>query len=85
MEDIARYASKILVMNNAQVFCYEDTAEVFKKADEISKMGLSVPQITRVVNELRRKGINLKGDIFTVEAAKNSILQYLEEKGEVEC
>mgnify|MGYP000776875236 FL=1 len=45
MEDVAKFASKILVMNDSKVFCYDKTAEVFKRSEEISSMGLSVPQI----------------------------------------
>ena len=81
MEDIARYANKILVMNKSKLFCYGDTAEVFKRADEISKMGLTVPQITRVINELKNRGINIEDEVYTVKYAKDVLLKYLSEKG----
>ena len=55
MEDVAKFASKILVMNDSKVFCYDKTAEVFKRSEEISSMGLSVPQIARVFNILKNK------------------------------
>lgn len=80
MEDIARYANKILVMNKSQIFCYGMTAEVFKRADEISKMGLTVPQITRVVNELKNRGIHIEDEVYTVKYAKEILLKYLSEK-----
>ena len=66
MEDVARYASKILVMNKSEIFCYEKTSDVFKQSDEIEKIGLSVPQITRVFNLMRKKGICL---LYTSDAA----------------
>lgn len=80
MEDVAKHASKILVMNNAKVFCYDETPKVFRKAEEISKMGLAVPQITRVFNALKQKGYDIAEDVYTVEYAKKKFLQYLQDK-----
>lgn len=81
MEDIAKYASKLLVMNKAKIYCYEDTDKVFAKAEDISAMGLSVPQIARVVNQLRARGIDLGDDVYTVERAKQRVLERLQAKG----
>lgn len=82
MEDVAKFADKILVMNKAQVFCYEDTPEVFKRAGELTDIGLSVPQITRVFNRLKQSGIDIRTDVYTTEFAKKTILEYLEKRGE---
>lgn len=75
MEDVARYASKILVMNKSEVFCYDNTAEVFKRSLEIEKIGLDVPQITRVINLLREQGVDIDKDIYTVKYAAEKILE----------
>lgn len=80
MEDIAEYTTKLLVMNNAELFCYDDTPKVFSRADEISEIGLAVPQITSVFRELRKKGFDFNGDAYTVEAARNLILDYVRKK-----
>ena len=80
MEDVAKTCSKILVMNNSELFCYDDTVNVFKRADEISAMGLAVPQITRVFNRLKEEGIPIKDDIYTVDYAKNILLDLLAKK-----
>lgn len=82
MEDVAKYADKILVMNKARVFCYEDTPEVFKRAEELTEIGLAVPQITRVFNRLKQSGIDIRTDVYTTEFAKKTILEYLEKRGE---
>lgn len=82
MEDVAKFADKILVMNKAQVFCYEDTPEVFKRSEELTEIGLSVPQITRVFNRLKQSGIDIRTDVYTTEFAKKTILEYLEKRGE---
>lgn len=82
MEDVAKFADKILVMNKAKIFCYEDTPEVFKRADELTEIGLAVPQITRVFNRLKQSGIDIRTDVYTTEFAKKTILEYLEKRGE---
>ncbi len=83
MEDVARYASKILVMNKSEIFCYGKTSDVFKQSDEIETIGLSVPQITRVFNLMRKKGIDIENDVYTVKYAKEKILEYLKSGGKL--
>ena len=83
MEDVARYASKILVMNKSEIFCYGKTSDVFKQSDKIEKIGLSVPQITRVFNLMRKKGIDIENDVYTVKYAKEKILEYLKSGGKL--
>ena len=82
MEDVADTVKKILVMNKAQIFCYDDTEKVFAKSDEIIKMGLNVPQITRVFNRLKQAGVDIKEDIYTVDYAKKTLLSLIN-KGRV--
>lgn len=81
MEDVAKFADKILVMNKAKVFCYEDTPDVFKKADQLAEIGLAVPQITRVFLRLKQSGIDIRTDVYTTEFARKTVLEYLEKRG----
>lgn len=83
MEDVAKFASKILVMNNSKVFCYDKTAEVFKRSEEIADMGLSVPQITKVFNMLKEKGISFDNQVYTVKYAKELMLNELKKRGKI--
>jgi energy-coupling factor transport system ATP-binding protein len=80
MEDIAKNVSKILVMNESKLFCYDDTIKVFHRSEELVSMGLAVPQITRVINRLKAMGIDIKDDVYTVGYAKKVILEMLEQK-----
>ena len=80
MEDVARFAQKILVMNKGEVFCYDTPPAVFARADEIAAIGLSVPQITKV-SMLRSRGIDIRGDVYTIEFAMKTINEYLAAKG----
>lgn len=81
MEDVAKLATRILVMNKSKVFCYDEPPAVFSRADEITAMGLDVPQITKVFNTLKQKGYKIADDVYTVEYAKRKFLRYLEDKG----
>ena len=81
MEDVARFAQKILVMNKGEVFCYATPPAVFARADEIAAIGLSVPQITKVFSMLRSRGIDIRGDVYTIEFAMKTINEYLAAKG----
>ena len=79
-KDIAKNVSKILVMNESKLFCYDDTVKVFHRSEELVSMGLAVPQITRVINRLKAMGIDIKDDVYTVGYAKKVILEMLEQK-----
>ncbi|MBP3266850.1 MAG: energy-coupling factor transporter ATPase [Ruminococcus sp.] len=80
MEDIATFADKILVMNKAKLFCYDDTVNVFARADEISEIGLDVPQITKVFGELKRRGLDFGKEVYTVGYARDLLLRSLKER-----
>ncbi|MGN1305513.1 MAG: energy-coupling factor transporter ATPase [Oscillospiraceae bacterium] len=79
MEDVARFATKILVMNHAKIFCYDTPPKVFMQAEELTKIGLSVPQVTKVFLALREKGIDIRTDVYTTEFAVKTIKEYLAE------
>lgn len=73
MEDMAAYCVKILVMNEAKPFLYGTPAEIFGQAEVLERVGLSVPQVTKLMRELRRRGYDVRTDIYTVEQAKAEV------------
>ncbi len=75
MEDVARVADKVLVMNGGKLEMFGDTAEVFGHTDELSEMGLAVPKIMQIAAALRARGADLPDGILTVDDAKEAILQ----------
>ncbi len=83
MEDIAKFASKILVMNESKLFCYDTPQNVFKRSEEITQMGLSVPQITRVFDMLKEKGIDMNDEIYTLKYATELVLNELRKRGKI--
>lgn len=70
MEDVAKIASKVLVMNNGKVAYYGTVAEVYSHSAQLKDMGLNVPEITEVFLNLKKMGINCRTDIYTIEQAK---------------
>lgn len=80
MEDIATFADRILVMNKSELFCFDETKKVFSRADEISAIGLDVPQITKVFSELKRRGLDFGKEVYTVGYAKELLLRVLKER-----
>lgn len=85
MEDVAKYCTKVLVMNRSQLFSYGDVDSIFSRSDEIEKIGLSVPQITKVFKELVRKGYPVNPNIYSVHAAKEEILSLIQKKEAGTC
>ena len=67
MDDVARYATKVIVMNDAKVEMTGTVDEVFEKASRLREIGLSVPQITEIFIKLREKGYNVSEKVYTVE------------------
>ena len=80
MEDIAKTVSKILVMDDSNVYMYDTPEKVFAKARELDKMGLTVPQITRVFDRLKQSGIEFSDEVYSVEYAKKLVLRLLEDR-----
>lgn len=81
MEDIARNAKKVLVMNKSRVHFYDDVDRVFARADEIAAMGLALPQITKICISLNNKGVDVNPETYTVASAKEQILGILGKGG----
>jgi len=77
MEDVANYADKVLVMNDSKVFLYDETEKVFAKSDELKKIRLSVPQVTNVFKKLSENGIHIADNVYTVNYAKEKVLNAL--------
>jgi energy-coupling factor transport system ATP-binding protein len=67
MEDIARTVDRLVVFDKSHIVMGGTPKEVFSRAEELTKIGLSVPQVTMVAMRLRQLGLNISDDIYTVE------------------
>jgi len=80
MEDIARYVSKIFVMDGGSLVLAGDPAEVFSHVEKLEEIGLAAPQVTYVAKALAEKGIDIDPTIYTVETAASRLLELLRRK-----
>ena len=77
MEDVAKYADRIIAMNSGKVAFDGTPKEVFRHYKELESMGLSAPQITYVMQAMKELGLDVDTDVSTVEEAKEEILKAL--------
>ena len=80
MEDIANYADKVLVMEQGTVYNYASTEEVFADAENLSRMGLGIPDITKVFLKLKEMGVDIGTDVYTIPYAVKQLLKYKKAK-----
>ena len=80
MEDIAKYANRVLVMSHAQLAMYDTVENVFAHAQELLELGLSVPQVTQIFLKLRQMGLDIPTDVYTMPYAVKTIQKTLAAK-----
>ena len=83
MEDVARTAERVIVMNDGHVEMQGTVAEVFAQAEHLQKIGLNVPQVTLLTDKLRLAGYDLPEHIYTVKYAADAIKKLIGGGGNV--
>jgi len=69
MEDMAQIADKLIVLSSGRMVAFDKTENVFKDKELLKSAGLNPPIVTRVMDVLRQKGIDVPNNVFTVEKA----------------
>ena len=77
MEDIAKVADRVLVLNHGSVAMMEPVEEIFTHAELLGKMGLSVPAVTKVFALLRKHGVCVPETVYTLDQAQDELLRLL--------
>lgn len=77
MEDMAYYCDNVVVMNDGVVYREGSVSEIFSMADDLSSVGLDIPMVSRIASELRKQGIDLDGELYTVDGVRDAILKYI--------
>lgn len=80
MEDIAKTADRILVMNKSRKVMLDDTKSVFSQAEQLKAMGLKIPQITEIMMNIQKAGYPVSSGILTVEQAISELLPIVNKK-----
>lgn len=77
MELVADYCSRIIVMSDGRIHSDGSPSEIFKQGEELEKIGLGIPEITKLMNALNKKNSNVNKDIFSVDEAVAEILRLM--------
>lgn len=83
MEDVAKTADKVLVLNHSHVAMFGTVSEVYSRTDELEEMGLTVPQITKIFRSLHDRGFGVSPSVFTVSQGADELMRYFEGRGTV--
>ena len=77
MEDVANYVSRVLVMNNGKIVLSGKPKDVFRYEDELTKIGLGVPQAAKIIHRLRKVGADITQECVTVEESARAIADWI--------
>ena len=81
MEDVATVCDRVMVMNHSRLEMFDSAKEIFSRGEQLGSMGLRVPQITAIVDNLIDAGFPLDKGVLTVEQAVLDITEYLKKEG----
>jgi len=79
MEDMAKIADRLIVMNKGEVILDGVPKQIFKEIDTLEKIGLAVPQISYLIRALNENGFSLSDEIITVSEAIDAIILKVDE------
>lgn len=80
MEDIAKYADRIIVMNHGEVMYNDIPKNVFAHYKELEQVGLAAPQVTYIMHDLKEHGLDVNPEVTSVEEAADEIMEALEKR-----
>lgn len=81
MEDIARLVERVIVMREGKIVLDGKTRDIFRREDILRSCGLGIPDVTRLMRELVRRGLDVRDDVLTVGEAKEELLRALSMRG----
>ena len=80
MEDIAKYADRIIVMNKGKILYNDTPKQVFSHYQELEKIGLAAPQVTYIMHDIREAGFDVGVTATTVEEAADEIMEAVKKR-----
>ena len=79
MDDISRLATRLIVMNRGHLVADGTPEELFKQVEMMESVGLGVPQAAKLCAELRKRGVDLPDNLYTIDAVKEQLLRLWKE------
>ncbi len=77
MEDVANYVNRIVVMNRGEILFDDVPKTVFAHYKELEEIGLAAPQVTYIMNQLKKEGFPVRTDATTIKEAANEIMKVM--------
>lgn len=77
MEEVAELADRLLVMNDGELIFDNTPRQVFQEVDLLEQIGLGIPQVSRLLWEMKRRGYDIRTDLLTLTEVKEEILQFM--------
>ena len=81
MEDMAQYCDRVVVLRRGEVFLSGRVDEVFYRSEELASVGLDIPEVMKIALALVERGVPLSGKLYTVDGARDAILELLKRRG----
>ena len=81
MADIARLSDQILVIDSGHLVVSGTPKEVFSRTEELERVGLDLPPITILTENLRKRGMDIEKTILSIDEAAEQIADYLKARG----
>lgn len=80
MEEIAKIAKRVIVMEHGKIFMDDIPENIYSKDEELSNIGLDAPQITRAMTKLEEKGYRFSKTVITVDEAYKQLIKQIGDK-----
>ena len=80
MSDVAEMADRVMVMDEGKILMMDTPEVVFSRHEELNAIGLDIPPVTELMNDIRACGVNVPASVLNIEDAKTALLAYLKNK-----
>lgn len=80
MSDVAEMADLVMVMDEGRILMMDTPELVFSRHEELSAIGLDIPPVTELMNDIRACGVDVPANVLNIEDAKTALLAYLKNK-----
>lgn len=80
MEEVAELADRLLVMNEGELILDDTPRQVFQQVELLEEVGLGIPQVSRLLWEMKKRGCNIRTDLLTLNEVKEEIIRFMGSK-----